>query len=77
VRLWKYTVTGRGAFPIDMLRFDQAWPHTTTDAYNVGSHLIGDINGRRSVTLLSIQYPTADRWASFDWGLIEDPCNVS
>lgn len=35
--LWRtdYTVTGRGAFPMDMLRYAVSWPHDESDASNI------------------------------------------
>jgi hypothetical protein len=29
------TITGRGTFPVDMLRYDSAYPATETDAHDV------------------------------------------
>lgn len=56
-----FEVTGRGAFPLDMLRYDEAFP---TD---VGDGLI--LNERRTVRLATdrISGPTVGRWESFGW----------
>lgn len=60
----RFLVEGSGPFPLDMLRYDKAFPRTEQDA-NVaqGSRI------RRSVTLLSssLSAPTHARWESFGW----------
>lgn len=64
--LYFYKVTGGGAFPFDMLRYDAAWPSTTQDA----SKLVEDDSTpfkKREVTLQSYREPTVDRWKSFAW----------
>lgn len=59
-----FTVTGRGEFPFDMLRYDRCFPHGPQD---VETMLEGN-TGPRTVTLESAAYaPTPDRWASFGW----------
>jgi hypothetical protein len=58
--LYEYWVTGRDEFPVDMLRYDAAWP------------IEGDVNGReaRSVKLRSYRSPTILRWNSFLWWVL-------
>jgi hypothetical protein len=36
-----YSVTGRGAFPIDMLRYTESWPKDESDVYEI-EHSIED-----------------------------------
>lgn len=65
--VYEYYVTGRGAFPFDMLRFDSCWPASGEDA----AKLDHDISSRehRSVKLRSYREPTVDRWSSFVWSV--------
>jgi hypothetical protein len=58
-----YTVEGRGEFPLDMLRRDQAWPADTRSALAIGER------GRRRVTLTAAvaRHVAVARWASFGW----------
>lgn len=63
-----------GRFPVDMLRYDYCYPTTTEDALEITS---GDntasrvtVSLSRSVDRKDIQ-PTAARWASFGWRLVE------
>lgn len=67
-RMIRFIVEGRGPFPLDMLRHDEAWPRTETDA-NIAQDAERE---RRSVTLLSgrVTGPTHGRWASFGWPVI-------
>ena len=67
----RYTVSGTGPFPIDMLRYDRS--HPTTE---IGSHLIErTFNGRLGERVYIVVErntekawtPTAARWESFGW----------
>ena len=60
-----FTVTGKGRFPIDMLRHDMAHP---ADA--VASEAITG-TGVRDVELVAMKrrYITPARWASFGWSI--------
>jgi len=70
---FRFTVMGKGEFPWDMLRTDQAFPATTEDAFAMPKPL--DEEGRRmlrAVTLVTRTnrahwLPTFDRWRSFGW----------
>jgi hypothetical protein len=65
-RRWHtYWVTGRGQFPFDMLRYDQAWPADSDAASKLSAE--ESIYDRRSVKLYSYRPPTVDRWNSFGW----------
>ncbi len=68
VKTRRFTVRGRGQFPIDMLRYDSCWPYTSMD-----SSYISDESGGREVTLLtnSPNAPTHGRWKSFTWAVVE------
>lgn len=72
----RFTVEGNGEFPIDMLRYDHAWPeHEHPDSYNVAMRY--DDGGEkylklRRVSLLtdSPNAPTEGRWQSFTWRVV-------
>lgn len=69
--LFTYYVTGSGAFPVDMLRYDAAWPASSEDAAIMGidEFVSRDRNRRRSIKLHSYREPTVDRWSSFVWSV--------
>ena len=63
----KFTVTGHGAFPVDMLRYDACHPYTPQDVSNIEGN---DVT--RLVTLIHNATgrgwrPTDGRWDSFGW----------
>lgn len=60
-------VTGRGEFPMDMLRRDCAWPASTEDACKILD------SEKRTVELVaqSRRFVTRERWASFGWKVTE------
>jgi hypothetical protein len=66
-----FTVEGQYPFPIDMLRYDSAYPATSDDAVQISAALRGlrrgDEKRTRTVTLRSFRQPTAARWESFGW----------
>lgn len=62
-----FTVSGRGSFPLDMLRYDHCWPHTGHDV-----DMLTEAGPRRVVlaTAHSNKHEhriTPDRWNSFGW----------
>ncbi len=61
--MFEYYVSGRGQFPFDMLRYDNAWPATAEDADRLERVEL------RSIKLYSYQKPTLERWASFLWSV--------
>ncbi len=64
-----FRVTGARGFPLDMLRYDCAWPATSDDAVTVSDLITGSIPHGHSTQVLfrSINPPTSGRWASFGW----------
>lgn len=60
---YRYEVAGHGVFAFDMLRYDAAWPETSSDAGKLEHHRVDT----RRVRLLSAHKPTMERWASFAW----------
>lgn len=65
--VFDYWVTGRSAFPFDMLRYDSCWPAGPEDAMK----LVDEDRAERSIHLRSYRAPTIDRWASFVWSVSE------
>ena len=65
-----FVVEGSGRFPIDMLRYDQAWPATVQAGIDITSTEPHDDQGNRVVQLHAKQQPTIGRWASFGWQVI-------
>ena len=72
-KLHQFTVEGTGAFPVDMLRYDQCWP--TTEAHD--THAVANSFNERNIgapwriTLTGINPATVARWASFGWNVVD------
>jgi hypothetical protein len=76
-KLYTFTVTGQGRFPMDMLRYDCAYPAGSGDgieiAYTLDRSIRLDNDGNvrlpqwHTVQLKSHKEPTPARWASFGW----------
>ena len=64
--VYHYTVEGKGSFPIDMLRYDAAYPAREEDSYQIAY----DERGLRKVNLTSYFAPTPGRWESFMWRVL-------
>lgn len=64
-KLHKYIVSGRGPFPLDMLRYDSCWPTSSDDVALMDGH------GNRSISMTGISEPTEERWVSFQWVVLE------
>lgn len=60
-KLFRVTVEGNGMFPVDMLRYDAAYPSTERDSGTI----MGD--GLRKVDVAMKNPPTEARWQSFGW----------
>jgi hypothetical protein len=65
------TVVGVGPFPIDMLRYDRAYP-SGSDSANAISASLGRYSrtGAQRITLRSPQPLTTGRWESFGWKVV-------
>ncbi len=63
----KFTVTGRGSFPTDMLRYDNAYPYDQQAVIDLESAIRGKGLNHYCVTLVTQlrDGPTAARWNSF------------
>lgn len=64
-----FTVRGAGEFPLDMLRYDRAFPATEAD-----TAAMLDVANRREVRLVMVSegnpFPTMARWDSFMWDVM-------
>lgn len=58
----QYAVSGRGEFPHDMLRYDEAIFATLADEQSATGS-----TRRRSVRIIGEVEPTTKRWESFGW----------
>lgn len=71
---FEYEVRGRGRFPIDMLRYDGAYPTGQRDAARIEStypRFTEDaLTEPVTVMLTSTRMPTNGRWASFGWRVL-------
>ena len=65
-----YYVSGVGSFPMDMLRYDAAWP---ADSEAANEMVLDQFNHQasavRSIKLCSYREPTIARWQSFLWSV--------
>jgi len=61
-----FVVKGIGRFPIDMLRYDSAYPRTSEDAIKIDQACAGELR-KWEVSLCSESRhaPTVGRWESF------------
>ena len=66
---YTYFVTGQGCFPVDMLRYDQAWPLEPNLGYTGGPMTADSHRELRSIAIASYNEPTLDRWSSFGWSV--------
>ena len=74
---YKLTVSGKGLFPTDMLRYDQCFPCSERDSASIDDpHRYGDMSGEiRTVELCASNVnpnwqPTTGRWNSFNWQVV-------
>lgn len=67
MKLYKYTVSGRGRIPLDMLRYDRASPFNVNDVAELEGSLFGEPTNTNEITLISYRAPTVARWQSFLW----------
>lgn len=57
-------------FPIDMLRYDSAWPEQSIDAGMIERLFLARGSEAGSVNLLGQHMPTRERWESFGWKVV-------
>lgn len=67
--VYYFVVRGEGAFPLDMLRYDNAWACTRVDHR---SQLASDQPVRAVICATHDKHsPTDGRWQSFNWLVID------
>lgn len=70
---WKFEVRGRGRFPVDMLRYDGAFPSRSEDARAVEETFEVPSPAAKEIEIPTIRLesafhaPTVARWRSFGW----------
>lgn len=69
--LFRYSVTGRGTFPLDMLRFDCCWPRYQQDTGMLFESLTEKDRNTRTIHLVGMRGPSIGRWQSFGWQCTE------
>lgn len=66
----RFVVAGQGPFPVDMLRYDSAFPDHETDAGKI-ERTFRNRGGAERIALRLVtdspNAPTAERWRSFGW----------
>lgn len=62
-----YTVTGRGEFPLDMLRYDSCWPTSQESTSAMTRSFHPRNHGPHTVAMRGLASPTVSRWESFGW----------
>lgn len=70
VKVWTYSVQGRGYFPTDMLRYDYAVAANTEAQLLIDAPTVEERLGARVVGLVGEVAPTVARWASFGWQVV-------
>lgn len=68
--IYTYTVTGKGHFPMDMLRRDNCWPEDGEAVVSIGARpddTEGFFEVTRMIRLASGHSPNMERWLSFGW----------
>jgi hypothetical protein len=72
-KIIEFKVEGSGYFPLDMLRYDQAWPAHQDDIHALTSEARDVATlGKRQVLLHSCRTaPTTARWESFGWRVLK------
>lgn len=69
----RFTVSGSGQFPFDMLRYDQCFPEHETQSRLLGPDYAGE---PRTVEMMRFvesknDIPTIGRWRSFCWDVVQ------
>ena len=66
---WTYEVKGYGKFPIDMLRYDRAWPAREDDSILISQQMVARVDREVTISIRGLKAPTTDRWRSFGWSV--------
>jgi len=80
---YRYTtwVKGTSNFPLDMLRYDCAWPASQEDVTKIATSIDARVMAAYAeregsvrsfvIGIVSNRPPTAGRWRSFGWEVVE------
>lgn len=72
-KIERFEVTGRGSFPIDMLRYDACFPERGADAAEIERSFRERGPGLHRITLKGDgTMPEVARWQSFGWSVLID-----
>lgn len=66
----RYLVTGKGAFPVDMLRTDRAWPANAAASARIVNSF-GNHEGVQTVSLRGMSAPNFRAWLAASWTVTE------
>ena len=69
----RFSVTGRGFFPFDMLRYDRCWPESQDDVTNLGLNEMVRVVTLKRYSSVKGELPTIARWQSFRWEVMPKP----
>ena len=58
-------VVGHGPFPMDMLRYDRAFPYTESDSVTISSTFYRRCESYEVLVVTNLAKFTVDRWRSF------------
>ena len=80
-RMSRYSVEGFAPFPYDMLRYDESWPATESDAGAMerveGGLRQSEALGPTRIRLATFSgQPTVERWQSFGWTVVDGTYTV-
>ena len=72
--IYTFTVTGKGDFPVDMLRYDSVYPVTEGDSFAMAYKPTAAFRPLPTITV-TVEHrstepdwlPTVGRWESFGW----------
>ena len=64
------TIIGHGVFPMDMLRYDRAYPLTSDDAVKIASTFFNKTQSFEIQVATSGNF-TAERWRSFGVSIVQ------
>jgi hypothetical protein len=66
----RYVVRGALPFPLDMLRYDAAWPASEHDSGLIRQSVEHETRGPVEVVIYARRRPTDGRWQSFGWTVL-------
>lgn len=78
---WTFEVRGTGPVPLDMLRYDGAFPSRQEDVNRIQETFEAPSPATKAIEIPTIRLrstlhgPTVDRWRSFDWLVTSEEAN--